>query len=626
MTLPIIENPLYGQIQLKTTAWSTPFSWVDRTADIVGGITYSEGGRLGTPGSSQVDVGTLNVTFKNLASVPAVGHLVELSVPGAIYDQVFTGYVQDVSQRVVFDQSVSYTTPVTLTTIHCVDWVGYISQFQALGVGGSHPTTGVDETDSYYQWDYRVAALNKIVDSSYATKMIYASPGAGIGTLPLGDTDMEGTLASHLDLLAISTGMAWRGSHTIPTNKTTGRTSLIDFFDLDGFESTGITFTDVVGTAGQLHYTEIDFENSTQNIANTIVANNRVRFNVTASEVTKIGGFNEENYVIVNSTPVVGIGVDSVQQKSDSTSITTYGIRQADIYTNIALPATTSGSFNLVTNPSMEYDDTGWSGSSSAVTRRRKPTEEAAPFSAAHGLWAMKTRIKTAVLAPPIVFSGGESDGIPVVAGNTYYLYAKAARGTDASRTDSRARSRVAWYNADETVISTVYSSQVSLTTSGVWYDCNTSGLVAPAGAVRATVAIEFNRSGGANFTVGDSYWADAFKFGRSTDAYFDGDTAWTSTNGYIWTGGVGASMSYKINNGVDNVASQTLTQYSTTSNRVYRIRWNAQEDLEQVGYLMVGNTISVKFGATTNTYRIVGIDGTVDAERFMIDYYLAKV
>jgi hypothetical protein len=114
--------------------------------------------------------------------------------------------------------------------------------------------------------------------------------------------------------------------------------------------------------------------------------------------------------------------------------------------------------------------------------------------------------------------------------------------------------------------------------------------------------------------------------FSKSTDSYFDGDTPWSSSYGYFWTGGVGTSVSGKIGNWVDELASLILTKYSTTSLRVSRIRWNAQEDLTSVPALSVGKTISLIYKGTTTTYRIVGIDGNVDPERYMIDYYLQKV
>jgi hypothetical protein len=59
---------------------------------------------------------------------------------------------------------------------------------------------------------------------------------------------------------------------------------------------------------------------------------------------------------------------------------------------------------------------------------------------------------------------------------------------------------------------------------------------------------------------------------------------------------------------------------------RAARIRWNAQEDLTAVSSLTVGKSISLVYDGTTTTYRIVGIDGNVDPDRYMIDYYLVKV
>lgn len=623
MALPIIENPLYGDIQLETTAWTTPFSWVDRTGDIVNGINYSEGGRVGVPGSSPVDVGTLNATFKNVASVPAVGDLVRLRRAGTT-QYAFTGYVQDVSQRIIFDDSVSYTTPITLTTIYCVDWVGYISQFQAVGAGGNNPVGGAAETDSSYTWDYRTEALNRIIDATGATDLI--SYLKSVDSNSLGDTDLVGTFAEHLDLISNSTDAIWYGAHVLPTNKTTGRTGLVEVrTSPSALDSSGKTFTDEAGSAGQLHYTEIDFENSTQNVANTVTVRNRVRFWVPDSEVTRIGGFNEENYMVVNNQNVVGVAVDSTQTKTDATSINTYGIRQTEIETNVTNLTYGLGSFNLIFNPSAEYSDDGYSGGTTNKVRRRKPSEDANPFNAYSGEWAMRSRTTTATPLHGINYSGGESDGIPVVFPGSYYVTAYVARGT-ISRTDVRARIDVNWYNESEALISTLAGTYVSLTTANTWYRTPSLAYTAPAGAVRATINIIFNRSGGGNHTVGDLLWADAVQFSKFNYAYHDGDTPWDATYGYIWTGGVGASPSYKVQNIVDDAAADLLARYSTTSMRISRIRWNAQEDLTAVSSLSVGKTVNVRYDGATTQYRIVGIDGSIDPERYMIDYYLAKV
>jgi len=621
MTLPIIEQPLYGEVLIETSPWATPFVWTDRTADLVNGVNYSQGRRVGPPGSSEADVGTLNATFKNLASVPAVGALIRISF-SKVSGYAFVGYVQDVSQRIVFDNSVALNTPITLTTLHCADWVGYISQFQAVGAGGIIPETGVVLTDSSYQWYARVAALNKIIDSTFATKMILAT-GSSSGQ-EVGDSDQVGTISQHLDLIAPSSEVVWFGKNTIPTNITTGRTSLIEVSTVAGIVSSGKTFTDVVGSAGQLHYTEIDLENSTANVANTIVLRNRARFHVTAEEITKIGGFNEANYLIVNNEKVIGVGVEREYKQSDATSITTYGVRQTELETNIVMQAYNSYAFNLVTNPSVEYSDDGYSGIANAKVRRRQPSQDANPFDSYTGLWAMRARQSIAATNCRITFSGGESDGIPIIAGVTYYVKGYAARGT-VSRTDMQASFTIDWLNDDETVISSSTPTNTALTTANTWYLVSGSG-AAPAGAVRAVFRMSFSRSGGGNITVGDRLWGDAFLFTRnSTDTYFDGDTPWTSTTGYIWTGGVGASPSYKIQNLIDDVALSLLSKYSTTSIRATRIRWNAQESLTSVPSLSVGKTISLVYKGTTTTYRIIGIDGNIDPERYMIDYYLVK-
>ena len=617
--MPIREKFLYGEMLIETSPWSTPFVWTDHTADLVAGFNYSQGGRVGPPGSSQVDVGTLNATFKNLAAVPAVGALVRVSF-SKFSGYAFVGYVQDVSQRIVFDNSVSYTTPVTLTTILCSDWVGYISQFQAVGAGG-YNSSGTLLTGSDYDWPNRVNALNRIIDSSGSTTLINKLTDAD--SYNLGDTDFVGSISDHLDLMVrTNPGSFWYATTNLPTNKTTGRTNLVRVDDSTTVESSGKTFTDLAGSSGELHYVEIDFENSSQNVANTIVVNNSSRLHIGDAEVTRIGGFNEENYLVVNNSNVVGIRDQTTHARTDATSITEYGIRQAEFETNATV--STSTVFNLITNPSMEYSDDGYSGIANAKVRRRQPSQDANSFAAYVGLWAMRARQSTAASSTRITFSGGEADGIPVVAGTTYYVKGYSARGT-VSRTDMRASMTIEWFNDDETSISTSTTSDVNLTTANTWYLVSGSA-TAPAGAVRATIRMTFGRSGGGNISVGDRLWGDAFMLSKSSDSYFDGDVATNNSNIYGWTGGVGASPSFKTTNIVDQLSQQFINIYSTTSMRATRIRWNAQEQLSAIPSLRVGKTLSLIYKGTTTTYRIVGIDGSVDPSRYMIDYYLQKV
>lgn len=618
--MPIREKFLYGLIQLETAAWAASFTWVDRTADIVGGISYSLGGRPAPPGQSQVDVGNLTVTFRNAATVPVVGDAVRLRRYGTS-EYGFTGYVQDVSQRIVFDDTVKLSTPVTLTTIRCADWVGYISQFNAVGAGTSSTTN-----DSDYRWDIRIGGLNKIVDATGSTNMIDSVSPYTVTGYFLGDTDLVDSFPNHLDLICNSNPRVyWYPNNVIPTNITTGRTSLISIRELTTAPSTGKTFTDLVGSSGQLHYTEIDLENSSQNVANTIVVNNRVRLHVVDVEVTRIGGFNEENYMVINNTPTVGVAIETTQEKTDSTSITTYGVRRSEFETNASLKPSTSVIYNFICNPSVEYSDDGYTrNNTNCVVRRRQPLDDANPFSSYSGTWAMRLRQTTASPNARILYSGGEADGIPVVAGTTYYFKWYAARGT-VSRTDMRANLAIRWYDDSETLLSTSTGISATLTTANTWYLVSTAQ-TAPANAVRATVEMLFERSGGANITVGDRLWADGLSMAKSNiGTFFDGDYATTASNIYGWTGGLGSSPSFKTVNPVDDIAAGFLTRYSTTSMRVTRIRWNAQEDLTAISSLTVGKTISLIYKSTTTTYRIVGIDGNVDPSRYMIDYYLIK-
>jgi YD repeat-containing protein len=328
--------------------------------------------------------------------------------------------------------------------------------------------------------------------------------------------------------------------------------------------------------------------------------------------------------MVINNQNVVGVAVESSQVKSDATSITSYGIRQTEIETNVASPVYIPGAFNLVFNPSAEYSDDGYSGGATNKVRRRKPSEDANPFTAYSGQWAMRSRVTTATATTGINYTGGESDGLPVVAATTYYVTAYGLRGT-VSRTDARARIDVNWYNDSEALISTSTGSNISLTTANTWYSVGGT-FIAPANAVRATLSIVYTRSGGGNHSVNDVIWADALMMTKYSSNYFDGDTPWDGTFGYIWTGGVGASPSYKIGNIVDDVAADLLARYSTTSMRVTRLRWNAQEDLTAISALSVGKTVSIRYDGTTTTYRIVGIDGNIDTDRYMIDYYVQKV
>jgi hypothetical protein len=313
--------------------------------------------------------------------------------------------------------------------------------------------------------------------------------------------------------------------------------------------------------------------------------------------------------------------VDITQKRTNATSITTYGVRQTEFDINAGV--STSVVYNLAANPSIEYSDDGYSGTANQKVRRRKPSLDVNPFTAYSGQWSIRSRVTAASGSAQILFSGGESDGTPANPATTYYFNAQALRGT-VSQANTRAYAQIRWIDEEEVEISRVDGTKVNLTTANTWYQVAVSA-VAPAGTNRAILVIFYERASG-NIQRTDMLWADGYYFSKTNGTYFDGDFPLTVDYAYGWTGGVGSSPSWRVNNYVDDMADVFLAAYATTSMRVERIRWNAQENLSAVSSLSVGKSISLVYGGTTTTYRIIGIDGTVDPDRYMIDYYLVKV
>lgn len=636
----IDETPLLGRVAIETGVWNgSTFVWTDQTTSVVT-ANYEEGGRLGTPGASMVDTGTLAVVYRDMSTVPAIGSLIRIRRAGTT-EYAFTGYIQDVASKVTYDFSVS-SSPITFTTLYCLDWVGLASQFQLLGIGGK-TSSGANfsesvvhagrtyTSDGYHQLPERIRAINRFIDPSGATVFITVP---SIGGNYLGDTDKIGTITDHLDLAAVSTGAIWAATHNLPTNPTTGRTNLIDIQRATFLNQSQKVFTDATPLAGELQYTEIDLESSSRNVANSIVLNNRVRYAIRDSEIVVAGGVDSQNYVEIDGQQRGGFMLETSWKEENATSITTYGLRQSEIETCIGVGtvAAVSTVNNLVANPSVEYNADGYTTGTASRIRRAKPSEDDNPFNPPSGLgvYSMRNITRTADATPVIRFDGTTSDAIPVVAGTTYLFQVYAYRGIP-NRTDVRVRARISWYDINDNLISNSFGAQTSVP-GATWVQANSGRQPAPTGAVRCFVAAEFNRSGGGNFSVGDRLWADGFSLfvvgptSISDPPYFDGDTPSTSTHLHLWTGSPGASPSYRENNAIDTQAVAIVTQYANTSNRITRIRWNAQEDLTAVHFLRVGWRVQVKHNGTTGTYRIVGISGDLTRSRYVIDYYLVQI
>jgi hypothetical protein len=627
----VIERPLYQQIQVETTSTSGAFSWVDQTRYMTFG-SYSLGKQTITLGDVGPDIGNFTASFRDMATVPTSGDYIRVRRYGTT-EYAFTGYVTDVAQRIVYDLKSALSTPIVLTTVTALDWVGLLTQVQVDGIDGmnsSYVATGY----AHYLED-RVRSLNNAFDSTNATELIEVTT-FGAGTMQLGLTDYSGSIADHLDLAVRSSDGYWFGNSMIPTNSTTGRDKMVSYRRWTTNVSTGKTFTDVAGSAGQLHYTEIDLESSSQTIANNVTVTNRCAVRPLAYNIlTKVGGASEDGVVDVNHVrQYSGVMNDEQWVSTDATSIASYGNRRVEIETcrdtPIALVPGNHPYANLIANPSLEYDDNGYSvaGSATSRGRRRQPS-----FGAASGGWAHRWRITTAGAAVQVLFSGGESDAIPVVASQYYYFKLYAARDTT-SRNDVQVSARINWYDENEAVVgSGSLGTFVPLTTANTWYAASVLGQ-APVGAVRAVAQAYYTRSGGGNHSVGDMGWTDAMWMMECDSSgttmsginYFDGDTATTTGLAFMWSGQVNASQSIGIENTFRSLANDLLARFTSTSIRATRIRWNAQESLASVSSLTVGNTISLVYRGTTTTYRIIGINGDISQDRYMLDLYLWKI
>ncbi len=208
---------------------------------------------------------------------------------------------------------------------------------------------------------------------------------------------------------------------------------------------------------------------------------------------------------------------------------------------------------NLIGNPSLEYSDEGYTTQQTRIARR-KPADNSTPFTAYHGEWSTRFRISAAATSPEIRYTGTEADGVPVIAGVNYAFQAAALRGVP-NRANCRARVFIRFQDESGATISTVFSSQATLSASYVWV-VNAVTAVAPAGAERAILGIEFNRSDGTQFSAGDQFWGDGFLMRKSSSnnpvTYFDGDNASDTSFQYIWTGELGLSPTFKVTNNLD--------------------------------------------------------------------------
>lgn len=568
--MTVEEASLYANLHVETSPVQTTASWTDHIAT-VRDISLSRGGYEPFAGINQVQPGSGTITLVDNTATILPGYWVKVRYNSTI---IWGGYIQDVQQNYTNVNGVFYE----LKTLTVLDWAAWIAQF---------PISNLEKENTWY-------LRNRDIDALVPGTPVAPASGSGI----FGGTDYllnNRTGAEVLDITYNSMANGWwRSEATAPTG--TSYLNLIQTGYTTTANDVALTDGSHTGTPTNLtYYTDIEVATRTSQVVNSVRVNN-------FHAVDTGFGITEE--------------LTTTYEKSDSSSIATYGSRFAECDANIGL--TTQG-INLVANPS--YEDTDYElTSTNFYSSIEQPTLDAG------GAWDAYDGLN-AFRAYNLAGSGtntsqGLDDRINVVAGTTYYAMAYAATTGSGS---IRARTRIDWYNEANTLLSTSFGSFVSLSSFKTWYKTSTSA-TAPANAKYARLTVYFDRGGTLTFVTGTKLWMDGLYFGSSNEAsWWDGDTTDTATNIYGWTGTPNASPSFRAPNLVDTLATQFLADNATAKYSPYTIRVNAQANLTAVQLFDLYESIYVWFDSHRWTSVVTGIQHNIsinadNTTRWMID------
>jgi hypothetical protein len=345
---------------------------------------------------------------------------------------------------------------------------------------------------------------------------------------------------------------------------------------------------------GLTYYSDIEVANRTSQVVNSVRINNIHTFSSGGTMLDEL---------------------TTSYEKSDATSVATYGSRFAETDANANL---TIAAINYINDPSFE-NSTYNSSSTNFTVSAEKPSQDAGgAWSAYDGDWAMRSYNTTgAGTAVDLT----EDERIFVNAGSTYYVF---GYGATTGTTSIRVRTSIKWYNEAGTLLSTSYGTFVSCTVVKTWYKA-TGSAAAPAGATNARVSLYFDRNGSA-FPATSKVWADGMYFGTANETdWFTGNTVDTATNVYDWVGAENGSWSIRAVNSIDALATQFLADNATARYSPYTIRINAQSNLTTTSLFNLYESVYVWFKNNRWTSVVTGIKHSINVNpdgttRWMID------
>lgn len=568
----INEADLYANLYVETSPVQATASWTNHIAT-VRDVVLSRGGREPFVGVNNVEVGTGTITLVNNTATILPGYWVRVRYGS---NNIWTGFIQDVNVTYRFIEGTEYA----IKTLVVLDWVAWISQYSFTSYAAAT------------NWWNRPININLQIDAGGGNKPIIERSSTPPSTAyTYSGINQQMSVAEVLDLLTNSVaGGYWYSTTNAPTGSTSGIDSLIDVNT--SVVSANVQFTDGTHTGSlsqPVYYTDIEVANQTSNVVNNVVVSN----------------------LMTNLTDMIS----PTYQRSDSTSISTYGSRLATIETNV----TGTQTVNLFPYPSFEdyinrYEDTNF-----YYSAEEPSVDSAGAWSAWDGSWAYRAYCK-ATAVPTVALP--LSEVVEVTAGVTYYGFAYAAASAGLN---SRARFFIQWQDDAQTIISTSYGSYVNHTSLKTWYKTSNSA-TAPANAVYARVGLQFSRTTGANIGALSKYWTDGLFFGTTnvTD-WFSGNTADSASFLYDWYGPENASASFRMTNHLYNLAGDFLNDNKNPKRSPVTVRFNAQDNLTATTLVDLYRTPYIWQGGNRWTSVITGIshtfrindDGTT---RWMVD------
>jgi hypothetical protein len=533
---------------------------------------------------------------------------------GALYGAAFTGRLADFQ--------IDYTlNPATGTfgqsvTLYAVDTVGDLQAITIPGIVTSATTKNVS-------WETRMNTLAASIPSPYGFS-IPTSPESHIFRLV--DNNVEASLADHLDLACNSVGATWY------VNNTNG----VQPLKKGEYPTSGILFTDTPGywTAGNkpanagaiiyynIQYSSVDAGSDSANIANVVNMTNVMPRNM----VTRAsGGALVYKDPATTPGPVLPV-LEQPYRAEDASSITTYGRRSRDLFTNVYPYRTTDTDsyylrFNGYNDPGAEYQTTPELFVLGNVCNAT--TSTANPKSGTY-CWNLTTTALVDGFRVKLGPDGGYPMKVKPTANTNPFLVSFRTPVSTARYTRG-----IEYYDNNGNIVLTQLGTQITPTVNV--YSTNSTVFMnfaaIPTSAVSWRPIINVaHQTPGTNFAIGTIFKFDEVSVNPDMDtaSWFSGDNADTATDLYSWEDSPGESWSYLTRNILDNIGAEVITYWAAQKNNIRSITFNARQNWETLLFIEPGARVDIRLAGVSYTSFISTISYRADNEDFIVTLNLS--